>query len=129
MSEEEKNEIKRLVHAEVRNALDRVLSEQEKVASEIVDEAIAKIVNEYDVVFGKQSRKQISIEDSIENVRADAEAIREELKYEKKVAKDILEKVTKLEYITLDSETVSKVRSFIKSPVKYMIKTIAGIEW
>lgn len=128
MSEEEKNEIKRLVHAEVRNALDRVLSEQEKVASEIVDEAIAKIVNEYDVVFGKQSRKQISIEDSIENVRADAEAIREELKYEKKVAKDILEKVTKLEYITLDSETVSKVRSFIKSPVKYMIKTIAGIE-
>lgn len=128
MSEEEKNEIKKLVHAEVRNALERVLVEQEKVAQKVVDDAVAKVVNEYDVIFGKQSRKQVSIEDSIDSIRASTEAIKEEIKDDRRVAKDILEKLTKLEYISLDADAATKVRSFIRSPVKFMIKTIAGIE-
>ena len=128
MDEEQKKEVKKLVHAEVRNALERVLGEQEKVASEVIDAAIEKLVAEYDMVFGKQNRKQIAIENSIDELKKDTDSIREEVKYEKKVAKDILEKLTKLEYITLDAEAVAKVRSFIRSPVKYIIKTVAGIE-
>lgn len=128
MSEEEKNEIKKLVHAEVRNALERVLTEQEKVAKRVVDDAVAKVVNEYDVIFGKQSRKQVSIEDSIDSVRASTEAIKEEIRDDRRVAKDILEKLTKLEYISLDADAATKVRSFIRSPIKFMIRTVAGIE-
>lgn len=128
MDEEQKNEIKRLVHAEVRNALERVLVEQEKVAEKVVEEAISKVVSEYDMIFGKQGRKQMAIEDTLDSIKGETDSIREEIKYDKKIAKEILEKITKLEYITLDSEAVSKVRSFIKSPVKYIIKTVAGIE-
>ena len=80
------------------------------------------------MVFGKQGRKQIAIEDTLDSIKAETDSIREEIRYDKKVAKEILEKITKIEYISLDSEAVSKVRSFIRSPVKYIIKTVAGIE-
>lgn len=128
MNEEQKTEIKKLVHAEVRNALEKVLTEQEKVAQKVSGEAVRQITEEFDMMFGKSSRAQAQLEDKIETVKSVAASIEEQLSSEKSKINEALEKVTKLEYISLDSETVSKVRSFVKSPVKYLIKTIAGIE-
>jgi len=128
MNEELEKEVKKLVHAEVRNAFKTMKGEQEKIAKTAAEYAVDKLASEFDAMLGKASRGQAVLEATVESVKKMTESLKEDAKRDRENGRDLLEKVTKIEYISLDSETVSRVRSFIKSPVKYMIKTIAGIE-
>ena len=128
MTEELEKEVKKLVHAEVRNAFQKMKGEQEKIAKTAAQYAVDKLASEFDAMLGKASRGQAVLEATVESVKNMAQNLRDDAKRDRDKNRDLVEKVTKIEYISLDSETVTRVRSFIKSPVKYVIKTIAGIE-
>lgn len=128
MNEELEKEIKKLVHAEVRNAFQKMKGEQEKIAKSAAEFAVERLATEFDAMLGKASRGQAVLESTVDTVKSMAQSLKEDAKRDREKNRDLLEKVTKIEYISLDSETVTRVRSFIKAPVKYMIKTIAGID-
>ena len=128
MTDEEKQEIQKMIHAEVRNALHGVLEEQNKENKENLDKAVEQLTTQLDAMFGKYSRAQAIVEKSVESLKKTTESIVEDLSDEKSKISQTLEKITKMEYVSLDAETSTKVKSFVKAPVKYLVKVFAGIE-
>ncbi len=128
MTEELEKEAKKLGRAEVRNAFQKMKGEQEKISKTAAQYAVDKLASEIDAMLGKASLGQAVLEATVESGKNMAQNLRDDAKRDRDKNRDLVEKVTKIEYISLDSETVTRVRSFIKSPVKYVIKTIAGIE-
>ena len=73
MNEELEKEIKKLVHAEVRNAFQKMKGEQEKIAKSAAEFAVEKLATEFDAMLGKASRGQAVLEATVESVKSMAQ--------------------------------------------------------
>lgn len=121
-------ELQKLVQAEVRNVFDKTRRENEKETKKLVEDQVAEVIAEFDAAIGRISRVQGKLHDTVDTVAKKTEELFKSVHSGKESAKRVLERINKLEYVSLDNELSAKVQNFVRAPVKYILKSIIGFE-